>query len=59
VAAPFQEYAGVPQRSKKVAASSRTTPYWSAACVSLRNGMTVFVVTGGVLGFLLAAKHYL
>ncbi|GEC53644.1 hypothetical protein ABIF38_000760 [Bradyrhizobium japonicum] len=49
----------MPQKSKKVATTSHTVSYWSAAYVSFRNGVTVFAVTGGVLGFLLVAKHYL
>ncbi|MGY4573941.1 hypothetical protein [Bradyrhizobium sp. USDA 3256] len=49
----------MPQKSKKVATTAQTAPYWSAAYVSLCNGVTVFAVTGGVLGFLLVAKHYL
>lgn len=47
------------QKPKKVAAVSQTVSYWSAAYVSVRNGVTVFAVTGGVLGFLLVARHYL
>ncbi|MGY3442525.1 MULTISPECIES: hypothetical protein [unclassified Bradyrhizobium] len=58
----------MPQKPKKVAAASRKAPYetaphksayWSAAYVSFCNGMTVFAVTSGVLGFLLVAKLYL
>ncbi|MGF6429861.1 MULTISPECIES: hypothetical protein [Bradyrhizobium] len=49
----------MPQKSRKVATPSQTVSYWSAAYVSFRNGVTVFAVTGGVLGFLLVAKHYL
>ncbi|MCA6099610.1 hypothetical protein [Bradyrhizobium australafricanum] len=55
----FQEPIGLPQKSKKVATAAQTVSYWSAAYVSLCNGVTVFAVTGGVLGFLLVAKHYL
>ena len=39
--------------------SNKTASYWSAAYVSFCNGMTVFAVTSGVLGFLLVAKRYL
>ncbi|MBR0893957.1 hypothetical protein JQ616_03275 [Bradyrhizobium tropiciagri] len=39
--------------------SDKTASYWSAAYVSFCNGMTVFAVTSGVLGFLLVAKRYL
>ncbi|WP_159450447.1 hypothetical protein [Bradyrhizobium mercantei] len=49
----------MPQKPKKVAPASPAAPYWSAAYVSFCNGVTVFAVTGGVLGFLLVARHYL
>ena len=38
---------------------SYKSAYWSAAYVSFCNGVTVFAVTSGVLGFLLVAKRYL
>ncbi|WP_128089594.1 hypothetical protein [Bradyrhizobium viridifuturi] len=59
MAALFQESTSLPQKPKKAAAASTTASYWSAAYVSFRNGVTVFAVTGGVLGFLLVARHYL
>jgi hypothetical protein len=59
VAALFQECTSLPQKSKKAAPVSTTASCWSAAYVSFCNGVTVFAVTGGVLGFLLAAKRYL
>ena len=58
----------MPQKPKKVAAVSKKASYetasyknayWSAAYVSFCNGVTVFAVTSGVLGFLLVAKRYL
>jgi hypothetical protein len=49
----------LPQKSKKVAAASTTATCWSAAYVSFCNGIIIVAVTGGVLGFLLAARHYL
>ncbi|WP_375786860.1 hypothetical protein ACE10Z_04515 [Bradyrhizobium sp. Pha-3] len=48
----------MPQKPKKVAAASTAVSFWSAAYVSICNAVTVFAVTGGILGFLLAAKRY-
>ncbi|MGY4476143.1 hypothetical protein [Bradyrhizobium sp. USDA 3364] len=59
MAALFQECIALPQKPKKVATAPQTVSYWSAAYVSVCNGVTVFAVTGGVLGFLLVARHYL
>ena len=55
----FQECIGLPRKPKKVATASQTVSYWSAAYISFCNGVAVFTVIGGVLGFLLVAKHYL
>ncbi|MHC2331609.1 hypothetical protein [Bradyrhizobium sp. USDA 4454] len=58
----------MPRKPNKVAAVSKKascetasykSAYRSAAYVSLCNGMTMFAVTSGVLGFLLVAKRYL
>ncbi|WP_194471489.1 hypothetical protein [Bradyrhizobium sp. CCBAU 51753] len=45
----------MPKKPNKAA----TVTYWSAAYLSLWNGIAVVAVTSGVLGFLLVAKRYL
>ncbi|MCC8979573.1 hypothetical protein [Bradyrhizobium acaciae] len=59
MAALFQECIRLPRKLKKIATASTTASCWSAAYVSFCNGVMVFAVTSGVLGFLLAAKRYL